>query len=41
VICEQIETLKSGGLVKRDVVEIITPGTVIDQSLIEGRAMYF
>jgi DNA mismatch repair protein MutS len=42
VICEQIEDPKKAvGLVKRDVVEIITPGTVIDQSLIEGSANVF
>lgn len=39
VICEQVEDPKKAvGLVKRDVVEIITPGTVLDQSLIEGNA---
>lgn len=42
VICEQTEDPKQAvGLVKRDVVEIITPGTVMDGSLIEGAANIF
>ncbi|MBW6514503.1 MAG: DNA mismatch repair protein MutS [Candidatus Syntrophosphaera sp.] len=41
-ICEQIEDPKlAKGLVKREVVEIITPGTVLDQSLIGGSANNF
>ena len=38
-ICEQVEDPKQAvGLVKREVVEIITPGTVLDHALIEGSA---
>ncbi len=34
-VCEQLETVpSSGSIVKRDVVRIITPGTVIEQNLI-------
>ncbi len=41
-ICEQTEDPKKAvGLVKRDVVEIITPGTVLDHSLIGGSASNF
>ncbi len=41
-ICEQTEDPKKAvGLVKREVVEIITPGTVLDHSLIEGAANNF
>lgn len=41
-ICEQTEDPKKAiGLVKREVVEIITPGTVLDQSLLEGSANVF
>ncbi len=37
VICEQLEDpRKAKGLVKRDVVRIITPGTVIESSILEG-----
>jgi DNA mismatch repair protein MutS len=39
VVCEQVEDPKSrsaGGIVKRDVVEIITPGTVTIDGVIEG-----
>jgi len=39
VVCEQVEDPKSrsaGGIVKRDVVEIITPGTVTVDGVIEG-----
>src|SRR5690554_706013 len=36
VICEQLEDPKKAvGLVKRDIVEIITPGAIIDEHLIE------
>jgi DNA mismatch repair protein MutS len=36
-ICEQVEDPKTAvGLVKREVVEIITPGTVLDHALIDG-----
>lgn len=42
VICEQTEDPKQAvGLVKREVVEIITPGTVLDGSLIDGSANIF
>ena len=42
VICEQMEDPKKAvGLVKREVVEIITPGTVLDGSLIDGNANIF
>lgn len=38
-ICEQIEdTSASKGIVKRDVVRVITPGTVIDQSMLDEKA---
>ncbi len=41
-ICEQVEDPRQAvGLVKREVVEIITPGTVLDHSLIEGSANNF
>ncbi|MCB5247653.1 MAG: DNA mismatch repair protein MutS [Candidatus Cloacimonetes bacterium] len=41
-ICEQTEDPKKAvGLVKREVVEIITPGTVLDHSLISGSANNF
>ncbi len=41
-ICEQIEDPKQAvGLVKRDVTEIITPGAVLDQNLMEGNANVF
>ena len=41
-ICEQLENpALAKGLVKRDVVRIITPGTVIDSSMLEdGRSNY-
>ncbi|MFB3844755.1 MAG: DNA mismatch repair protein MutS [Candidatus Cloacimonadaceae bacterium] len=36
VICEQVEDPKTAvGLVKRDVTEIITPGAILDQNLID------
>jgi len=42
VICEQVEDPKLAvGLVKREVVEIITPGTVLDNSLLEGSASVY
>lgn len=41
-ICEQTEDPKKAvGLVRREVVEIITPGTVLDHSLISGSANNF
>ncbi|MCB5266952.1 MAG: DNA mismatch repair protein MutS [Candidatus Cloacimonetes bacterium] len=41
-ICEQIEDPKQAvGLVKRSVTEIITPGAVLDQNLMEGSANVF
>ncbi|HOZ00837.1 MAG TPA: DNA mismatch repair protein MutS [Candidatus Syntrophosphaera sp.] len=41
-ICEQVEDPKKAvGLVKREVVEIITPGTVLDHALIDGSANNF
>lgn len=41
-ICEQVEDPKKAvGLVKRDVTEIITPGAVLDQNLMEGSANVF
>lgn len=41
-ICEQIENPKEAvGLVKRDVTEIITPGAVLDQNLMEGNSNVF
>ncbi len=37
-ICEQVEDpRKAKGLVKRDVLEVVTPGTVTDDSLLEGK----
>ena len=41
-ICEQIEDPKTAkGLVKRDIIRIITPGTVTDASMLEeGRSNY-
>lgn len=42
VICEQVEDPKTAvGLVKREVVEIITPGTVLDNSLLQGSASVY
>jgi len=41
-ICEQTEDPKKAvGLVKREVTEIITPGAVLDQNLLEGNANVF
>ena len=39
-ICEQVEDAKSAGrrLVRRDVVEVVTPGLASDPEAIEGRA---
>ncbi|MBN2054701.1 DNA mismatch repair protein MutS, partial [bacterium] len=38
-ICEQVEDPKKArGLVKREVIKIITPGTVLDQNLLDARA---
>ncbi len=38
VICEQVEDPKQAkGLVKRDVVEIITPGAILDEKLLNGK----
>lgn len=38
-ICEQIEDPKKAkGIVKRDVVRVVTPGTVIDAALIQGES---
>ncbi len=38
VICEQVEDPKKAkGLVKRDVVRVVTPGTVIEDSILDGR----
>ncbi len=42
VICEQTEDPKKAvGLVKREVTEIITPGAVLDNSLLDGTANVF
>jgi DNA mismatch repair protein MutS len=36
-ICEQVEDPKDAkGLVKRDVLEVVTPGTITDDSILEG-----
>ncbi|MDD4687489.1 MAG: DNA mismatch repair protein MutS [Candidatus Cloacimonetes bacterium] len=41
-ICEQTEDPKKAiGLVKREVTEIITPGAVLDQNLLDGNANVF
>lgn len=41
-ICEQLENPKDAvGIVKRDVTEIITPGAVLDQNLMEGNSNVF
>lgn len=38
-ICEQVEDPKKAkGIVKRDVVRVVTPGTVIDAALIQGES---
>jgi DNA mismatch repair protein MutS len=37
VICEQVEDPKKAkGIVKRDVVEVVTPGTIVNESLLEA-----
>lgn len=39
VICEQVEDpAEAKGLVKRDVTRVITPGTVLEESLLDARA---
>ncbi|MFO7660035.1 MAG: hypothetical protein R6V77_03900, partial [Candidatus Cloacimonadaceae bacterium] len=41
-ICEQVEDPKTAvGLVKRDITEIITPGAILDQNLIDTRENNF
>jgi len=41
-ICEQLEDpKKSKGLVKRDVVRVITPGTVIEENILDGKTNNF
>lgn len=41
-ICEQLsDPEESGGLVERDVVRIITPGTVVEESLLDEKANNF
>ncbi len=37
-ICEQVSPVVTGKLVEREVVRVITPGTVIDQSMISERS---
>ena len=37
-ICEQVSPVTKGALVEREVVRVITPGTVIDESMINDRA---
>ena len=37
-ICEQVSQPQTGKLVEREVVRVITPGTVIDDSMLEDRA---
>lgn len=37
-ICEQVSPVEAGKLVEREVVRIITPGTVIDSSMVQERA---
>ena len=36
-ICEQVEPPSSAGIVKREVVRIVTPGTVIDNSMLDEK----
>ena len=36
-ICEQVEPPSSAGIVKREVVRVITPGTVIDNSMLDEK----
>ncbi len=37
-ICEQVSPVETGKLVEREVVRVITPGTAIDESMLEDRA---
>ncbi|RKY68663.1 MAG: DNA mismatch repair protein MutS, partial [Candidatus Latescibacterota bacterium] len=38
-ICEQVEDpRKAKGVVKRDVIQVITPGTALSENLLEGKA---
>jgi len=37
-ICEQVSPVVKGSLVEREVVRVITPGTVIDESMLEDRS---
>ncbi len=37
-ICEQVSPVETGKLVEREVVRVITPGTVIDESMLEERS---
>ena len=37
-ICEQLSDPKEKGLVDRDVVRVVTPGTVVEPGLLEGKA---
>jgi DNA mismatch repair protein MutS len=42
VICDQVEDPKTAkGLVKRDITRIVTPGTIIEPSMLEERANNF
>jgi len=36
-ICEQLSEPKAGGLVERDVIRVVTPGTVVEPGLLEGK----
>src|SRR5690606_7767685 len=41
-ICEQVEDPKEAkGVVKREVVQVITPGTVMSQAMMKGKQDYF
>ncbi|MBI4723211.1 MAG: DNA mismatch repair protein MutS [Candidatus Stahlbacteria bacterium] len=40
-ICEQLEEPKPGKLVKRDVIEVITSGTILDEALLEGNKNHY
>ena len=37
-ICEQLSDTKEKGLVERDVVRVVTPGTVVEPGLLEGKS---
>ncbi|KPJ52865.1 MAG: DNA mismatch repair protein MutS, partial [Dehalococcoidia bacterium DG_18] len=37
-ICEQLSEPKAKGLVERDVIRVVTPGTVVEPELLEGKA---